>query len=83
MHMVRIGKKQMAAAGLALVFGLSLMAGGCAKTTQSADTMAMVQQAEQAAARAEAAADRADKAANEAAMAAEKAERIFNMKMKK
>lgn len=81
--MIRIGKPQVTAAGLALILGVSLMAGGCAKTTQSADTMAIVQRAEQAAARAEAAADRADKAANEAAMAAEKAERIFNMKMKK
>jgi negative regulator of sigma E activity len=81
--MKRIGKIQAAAVGLALVLGVSLMTGGCAKTTQSADTMAMVQRAEQAAAKAEAAADRADKAANDAAMAAEKAERIFNMKMKK
>lgn len=81
--MRRTLKTQAAAVGLALVLGVSLMAGGCAKTTQSADTMAMVHRAEQAAARAEAAADRADKAANDAAMAAEKAERIFNMKMKK
>jgi len=84
--MNRIGKKQLTAVSLALVFAFSLLAGGCAsKKVESEVTMAQQaqQQAEAAASRAEAAATRAEQAANDAAMSAEKAERIFDQKMKK
>lgn len=76
--------KQLASAGLLLVFAASLFTGGCAMTSaQSEDTMTLVERAEQAAARAEEAALRAEKAADKADMMAEKSERIFNKKMAK
>lgn len=89
--MIRIGKTQLTAVGLALVLAASLAAGGCAtKSAQSEETMSLVDRAEAAAVRAEAAASRAeaaamqaDSSANTAEMMAEKAERIFNKKMKK
>lgn len=73
--MARFDKKQLTAMTLALVFAFSLLAGGCATKTAQMDTSV--------ADRAEAAAARAEKAAADAQMAAEKAERIFNQKMKK
>lgn len=84
--MIRIGKTQVTAICLALVLGTSLMAGGCAKKASSSE-MTMAEQAaaraDAAASRAEDAASRAEKAASDAAMMAEKAERIFEQKMKK
>ncbi len=76
-------KSQLTAAGFALLFGFAILSGGCASTSHSDETMALVQRAEQAASRAEAAASRAEAASARADSSAEKAERIFNMKMKK
>lgn len=73
--MKRVGKKHITAICLALVFGISVLSGGCASKSAQMDTSV--------ADRAEAAAARAEKAAADAAMSAEKAERIFNQKMKK
>lgn len=73
--MIHVGKKQLTAVCLALVFAVSILAGGCASKSAQMDTSV--------ADRAEAAAARAEKAAADAAMSAEKAERIFNQKMKK
>ena len=73
--MERFGKKQFTAMTLAMVFAFSLLASGCAQKQAQMDTSV--------ADRAEAAAARAEKAAADAQMAAEKAERIFNQKMKK
>lgn len=88
--MMQIGKTQLTAVGLAFLLGASLMTGGCASKSQSEETMALVQRAEQAASRAESAASRAeaaatqaDNSANHATMMADKAERIFTKKMKK
>ncbi|MFV0436795.1 MAG: hypothetical protein ACK5PS_05315 [Desulfopila sp.] len=72
-------RNQLSALFVAAVFGVSLLASGCASKSEQME----VSQAQAAASQAESAAARAEKAASDAQLAAEKAERIFEMKMKK
>lgn len=74
---------QLMALILALLFGITILLNGCASTSHSDETMALIQRAEDAASRAEAAAVRAEAASDSADASADKTERIFNMKMKK
>jgi hypothetical protein len=89
---MKIGKSQIRAIGLVLMFTASLFAGGCTMKSAKSDEMSSVLtnrseaaaiRAEQASLKAEAAATRAEQAADRAEQMAEKAERIFQQKMKK